>query len=87
MNKYAVAGICILFVCVCCSSIVVFVVIRLGTKAASNDFLTHLETFIYPQNASAATWKVFVCFLFFCFLFFFIENSHNIQSIEISLSI
>jgi hypothetical protein len=59
----------------------------LGTKAALNDFLTHLETFIYPQNASAANWKVFVFFCFFVFLFFFIENSHNIQSIKISPSI
>ena len=33
------------FLCVCCCSIVVFVVIMLVTKAASNDFLTHLETF------------------------------------------
>jgi hypothetical protein len=39
----------------------------LGTKAALNDFLTHLETFIYPQNASAANWKGFGFFLFFCF--------------------
>jgi hypothetical protein len=46
MNKYAVAGICILCmcVCVCCCSSVVFVDIMLVTKAASNDFLT--DTYI-----------------------------------------
>ena len=58
--------------CVCCCSIVVFVVIMLVTKAASNDFLTHLETFYLSSKFICSNWKFFLFFFhFFSFFFHF----------------